>query len=247
MINASDSAVAAAIREQIARLTEENADLKMETERLKADRVQLESLCMTDPLTGLLNLRGFDGRGRESMSVIRRTLKDGGAMKGVLTYLDLDHFKSVNDHPELGHGYGDTLLKLLASVINSLTRASDIKARVGGDEFVILSQGITIEDMVELVRRIRSCFLREVSDIIPKTVSIPLDISAGLYSFTDGTFRIWGHLKEYLNESPESLLGKITREAEICLREAKRRGKNRVCWAVLDNDDQKFRERIFSP
>ena len=91
----------------------------------------LESLSMTDELTGLLNRRGF---GFELDQALARGRRRGEA--GVLVLCDLDHFKAIND--TYGHQAGDTVLLAVAEVLKTNTRQSDYVARLGGDEFAIL-------------------------------------------------------------------------------------------------------------
>ena len=92
---------------------------------------RLESLAVTDPLTGLLNRRGFEREMERAIATARR-YRD----IGVLIYVDLDGFKPIND--SLGHAAGDVVLKRVAQILTENVRDSDRVARVGGDEFVVL-------------------------------------------------------------------------------------------------------------
>lgn len=99
---------------------------------LEANR-HLHALSLVDPLTGLPNRRLLDDR-------LRQTLAEGGRHPqqtfGALMFLDLDHFKEVND--SLGHQRGDALLIEIARRLREQIRDSDTVARLGGDEFVVL-------------------------------------------------------------------------------------------------------------
>ena len=95
--------------------------------------LRLSDLAFTDPLTGLLNRRGFWQR------VTRDT--GPGAAGGLFVLMDLDRFKSLND--EHGHPAGDVALQQFASVMQSLARADDAVARLGGDEFCWWVTGVT--------------------------------------------------------------------------------------------------------
>jgi len=99
----------------------------------------LESLSMTDELTGLNNRRGFDHAMKRSLSSASRY---GEA--GVLAFFDLDHFKRVND--EHGHDAGDQLLCRVAAVLSDNTRLTDSIARLGGDEFAVILVRTSVED-----------------------------------------------------------------------------------------------------
>lgn len=90
----------------------------------------LHETAKRDPLTGLLNRRGLEGSIDEG---IVSALKGDGC--GLL-YLDLDHFKQVNDNH--GHAVGDSMLEEIASRLHEAVRQGDIVARLGGDEFAIL-------------------------------------------------------------------------------------------------------------
>ncbi len=97
-----------------------------------AKRVEdLEALAVTDPLTGLLNRRGFESEMHRSLAAARRYQENGA-----LIYVDLDGFKPIND--TYGHAAGDEVLKRVAQILIENVRDSDRVARVGGDEFVIL-------------------------------------------------------------------------------------------------------------
>jgi diguanylate cyclase (GGDEF)-like protein len=93
-------------------------------------RRQLEELAGTDELTGCLNRRGLD---RHVLETIRA---DGSCGPAVLLFVDLDRFKSVNDH--FGHSTGDLLLRHVALQLRAVTPERAAVARVGGDEFVVL-------------------------------------------------------------------------------------------------------------
>lgn len=100
------------------------------TERKKAEATILQMACY-DSLTGLLNRRVFV---EELEKAIARTERSGRHL--AVLYLDLDHFKDVNDI--LGHRIGDLLLKEVSRRLRAHVRATDVVARVGGDEFAIM-------------------------------------------------------------------------------------------------------------
>ncbi|MGN6376448.1 MAG: GGDEF domain-containing protein [Sphingomonas sp.] len=92
---------------------------------------RITALAERDPLTNVLNRRGFDDRARR---LLLRT--SASAPLGALMLLDLDHFKSVND--SFGHAQGDNTLIALTSVLESILPADALIGRLGGDEFVVL-------------------------------------------------------------------------------------------------------------
>jgi diguanylate cyclase (GGDEF)-like protein/PAS domain S-box-containing protein len=99
----------------------------------RREQGRLMQLAHRDPLTGLLNRAGFDLRLQELMR-----LDDGTDV--ALLYVDLDHFKPVNDRH--GHPVGDKLLQLVAQRFQHLVRPTDAVARLGGDEFAVLLGGM---------------------------------------------------------------------------------------------------------
>ena len=100
----------------------------IERHRIKAE---LKSLSLTDELTGLYNRRGFLTLARQQIKIAHRLKK-----RLLLIYSDMDNLKWIND--TLGHKEGDRALKEMAEIMSSTFRASDLVARMGGDEFAVL-------------------------------------------------------------------------------------------------------------
>ncbi|MGK5005834.1 diguanylate cyclase domain-containing protein [Janthinobacterium sp. LB2P70] len=106
-----------------------------EITKTKAMHTALQFAAATDTLTGIANRRRFDEQLAQSM---QRTRAARAPM--ALAYLDIDRFKAIND--SLGHKAGDEVLKEFASRLVRSVRASDLVARLAGDEFVIILQGV---------------------------------------------------------------------------------------------------------
>ena len=105
------------------------------------DKMLADALC--DPLTGVLNRRGFE---KEGASRIRQT------NIGAVLYLDLNQFKSINDR--FGHQAGDALLKAFGHRLEFCLRSEDVLGRLGGDEFAIVLPGVSVEDVKHIAERL---------------------------------------------------------------------------------------------
>ncbi|MDW5377898.1 diguanylate cyclase [Halomonas sp. HP20-15] len=101
-----------------------------------------------DPLTGLLNRRGFERRLDEALADWVK-----GRVPAALILFDLDHFKPIND--EGGHALGDEMLKMIADTIATKVRKSDFLARYGGDEFAVLMPGCGLEQARQTAEALR--------------------------------------------------------------------------------------------
>lgn len=121
-------------------------ELRSFDQRRSYERAKMES--ESDELTSLLNRRGWD-----------RALLDEEALcvqfglSASVVVIDLDHLKEVNDSQ--GHWAGDLVIRRAAQIIEQTSRSGDVVARTGGDEFAILTKGISQEDLSSFARRIR--------------------------------------------------------------------------------------------
>ena len=148
------------------------AEQRISSQREKIQR--LESMVMTDPLTGLLNRRGFDEQLRRVLASARRH-----GDTGVLTYIDLDDFKQINDHH--GHAAGDAVLRRVAKVLRQNTRLTGVLGRLGGDEFGALLTHTGEAEGFFRARRLHS--LLSQAHARYKGVGIPLRASFGSASY----------------------------------------------------------------
>lgn len=146
---------------------------------------ELEELSMTDELTGLANRRGLVDFLRRILASARRYREEG-----VIAYLDLDDFKTIND--EHGHEAGDRLLRQVAAFLTRNLRDSDFVARVGGDEFVIVLTRAIVAPAMERALALRD----ELSAIYVEYHGTRLfaRASAGLASY-DGASDLDGILR----------------------------------------------------
>jgi diguanylate cyclase (GGDEF)-like protein len=114
---------------------------------LKRAQEAARQMSLTDDLTGLLNRRGFLTLAEEHLRLVRRTLDDV-----LIFYADMDGLKAINDR--FGHDAGSAAIKVVATLLQQTFRESDLIARVGGDEFVVLVVNPRFEDPDILHRRL---------------------------------------------------------------------------------------------
>ncbi len=157
---------------------------------LEHEAIQREMMrqARTDPLTGLLNRRAF----REE--VLRHTHRaDREGVPSTLMFLDLDHFKSVNDR--LGHEAGDKVLERVAALLRGIVRPADLVARLGGDEFALWLGGtdhMTAAERAEALRTAAPDALDEITGGTPPRITLSIGIAtraAGADEDIDGLIR----------------------------------------------------------
>ena len=130
-------------------LNEREAVIEERTESLRQAAQKLGLISRTDAMTGCLNYRGFVDEGAR----LWQQFKTSGTPLGVLA-LDIDFFKSYNDH--YGHLAGDGALRRFAGAVRSaLLHADDVLARPGGEEFTVFLPGSTIEQAMLVAERVR--------------------------------------------------------------------------------------------
>lgn len=123
------------LRKEAEDFQKQNLLLRREVEKQKQQKMELEELALTDPLTHAFNRRAFFENGAE---ILHKAQRDALAL--TLIMLDVDHFKEVNDM--FGHMYGDAVLQTLVASLRCELRQDDLLARYGGEEFVILLPGV---------------------------------------------------------------------------------------------------------
>ena len=165
---------------------------------------QLELANRVDNLTGLFNVRGLEHQ-YEQCALLKTC--------GVLFYLDLDGFKKVND--TLGHHVGDEVLQDVSNALRKCVRSTDTIARLGGDEFAILFARLHDADAVEIAAKI----IAAIGRLGEKWNGVELGISIGAASF---------------NSKSTYELYKLLEVADQRMYEAKKAGKNRLCFPSAD-------------
>lgn len=199
-----------ALRKKEQELTEFNKQLEQMVEKrtaeLKVANEKLSELAMTDPLTKIMNRRGFSLRFNQE---IERAMRYKHPL--TLAMIDVDQFKFFNDTE--GHVFGDEALKKIAQCFHSNLRKSDVVARYGGEELVILMPETRSQQGREICERLRMQI--ENTKFQGKSGEAYLTVSIGIASFPE-------HGKD-----PEALV----KAADNALYMAKDVGRNRVMLA----------------
>lgn len=141
----TQSATMALLRHAYQKIEDSERRIEAQEKRIR----QLEELAETDPLTGLMNRRGFEKFVDLELSRIRRKHSPGA----LFVLVDLDRFKQINDIH--GHQAGDDCLGLVAEHLLKSIRFADGAARFGGDEFALLLTQTAPEKAMDRVEKIR--------------------------------------------------------------------------------------------
>lgn len=181
---------------------------------LSKERLELEqrTKAQTDPLTGALNRRAFMSRGAR---LLQRHSYERAPL--CLLFLDLDHFKSLNDR--FGHSGGDDVLKSFVDLVNGCIRPSDFLFRLGGEEFCCLLPYTATEQAHRVAERIRHQFEMTTVDV----AGTPVNATA---SFGIASTDAFGYD-----------LDTLMRRADMAVYAAKRAGRNRVMVATPNDTD----------
>ncbi|AKJ99349.1 MULTISPECIES: bifunctional diguanylate cyclase/phosphodiesterase [Pseudomonas] len=173
---------------------------------LRNAEAQIRHLAYHDPLTNLPNRALLMDRLSQQIALLKRH-----NLRGALLFLDLDHFKHIND--SLGHPVGDTVLKIITARLEASVRLEDTVARLGGDEFVVLLSGL------EGNRAAVSEQVQKLADTLRELLSEPMFLDGQRLQVTPsiGMALIPDH-----GSTPADLL----KRADIALYRAKDSGRN---------------------
>jgi diguanylate cyclase len=174
--------------------------------KLQAELTQLSETVRVDQLTGVLNRRGLD---EAIIKEISRSKRSDSKLS--IAFLDIDNFKKLND--SFGHHVGDEALQLLAKTVQSTIRPTDVVARFGGEEFVILLPETDIEQAVGTVMRLQRALTKQF--FLANNERQLITFSAGVALFNK-------------NETDAAVLSR----ADQAMYLAKKSGKNRVMTEI---------------
>lgn len=180
---------------------------------LRDANLELVRLANTDPLTNIANRRSF----MDSLAIAIDQYQRYACRFSVLM-LDLDRFKQINDR--YGHAAGDWVLQETVSRSFAQLRSMDVFGRIGGEEFVVLLPYTEIEQATVIAERLRATLAETPIIFDRQIIAVTMSIGVAEYSPDHG--------------NRENLL----RHADLCLYEAKRRGRNRVVNDIHASDTQ---------
>ncbi|MGH7531137.1 MAG: GGDEF domain-containing protein [Gemmatimonadales bacterium] len=173
-------------------------------QKLRRSQQQLAELALQDPLTNLINARGFAERLTQELERNRRYPRPLA-----LLYLDLDDFKVINDSH--GHQTGDAVLRLVADAMRSSVRQADVLGRLGGDEFAVL--------MPETDAKVAEAAARR--------------LAAGLRNVFRGTPTVTASIGVVSCSTSDTSTDELLRRADQAMYDAKRHGKDRVVQVAI--------------
>lgn len=167
---------------------------------------QLEKVSKTDSLTGLLNRRA-------AINLMENNISENKNAEGIcLAFIDIDHFKQINDN--FGHAVGDHVLIEFADICRDITRADDLIARWGGEEFVIYLPNTTLADATSLCERIRSQVESHLfnANVDPLNVTVSLGLTQ--------------------SKQNETTIDRLIQKADEAMYRAKNSGRNKLELAL---------------
>jgi diguanylate cyclase (GGDEF)-like protein/PAS domain S-box-containing protein len=189
------------------------------TERREAE-LKLQHIALHDPLTGLHNRHFFDQALSRLSSAQTKT-----EYSHVLLYIDLDHFKIINDTE--GHHVGDVVLKNIASALEQRIRSSDVLCRIGGDEFAIILYNTAQEQAIRIAQ------------------SLCEKVSLKPFQFGSNIYRLSCSIGMTDIDGSAAVSHEYLKHADIALYVAKKRGRNMVhCYSESDQYSESYRNNL---
>jgi diguanylate cyclase (GGDEF)-like protein len=186
---------------------------------IAAGETRLRHLALHDPLCGLPNRIFFS----ERLEAMIENVK-GGAPPAAIFYIDLDHFKDVND--TLGHPIGDELIRSVTQRLTQTLRGDDLVARLGGDEFAVISSAGYDQATLETI-----------GSRIIASLCAP-------YSINHQTIVIGASIGIALINEHVGAVSDVMRHADMALYRAKNEGRNRACIYDTAMDDNLLKRKL---
>ncbi len=185
------------LQERLGRVESHNHELSLQLQARSSES-------QTDGLTGIANRRSFDREFAEACTTTQQS-----QCPLVLCFLDIDHFKSIND--SFGHHVGDAVLRGLAKLLKEHVPKGTLLARYGGEEFAMVFMGLSIDDSIATVEQLRRLVCETLFCINGQ--SLKLTISSGLAQLV-----------------PQEHCEHLMQRADAAMYAAKQSGRNRTFW-----------------
>jgi diguanylate cyclase len=186
---------------------------------IAAGETRLRHLALHDPLCGLPNRIFFSERLEAMIEAVK-----GGAPPAAIFYIDLDHFKDVND--TLGHPIGDELIRSVTQRLTQTLRGDDLVARLGGDEFAVITSAGHDQATLETI-----------GSRIIASLCAP-------YSINNQTIVIGASIGVALINQHVGAVSDVMRHADMALYRAKNEGRNRACIYDTAMDDNLLKRKL---
>lgn len=180
---------------------------------LKKINLKLDYISSHDPLTGLSNRRSFEIQAKQNMEEINQNSEEAA-----LVLIDIDHFKYIND--TFGHPIGDMVLKEVSSILLENLKETDLVARWGGEEFILLLSSSSIKEAYEFCNKIRVAIEKKIMIFDEFKINITASF---------GVAKLAGNFSNSFNTSYKL--------ADKALYQCKNRGRNQVIIGSSTKDD----------
>ncbi|MCV6609157.1 MAG: diguanylate cyclase [Amphritea sp.] len=175
-----------------------------------------------DTTTGLMNRRSVDS----VLAYEKYRLHRNHQFRCFIALLDIDHFKLIND--QYGHDIGDQVLNQIATVLQSMTRQSDVIARYGGEEFLFVLPEMKLEEALEGIERVR----RRLAETPLRINDLRINVTASF-----GVTELCRHCD----------VEKSLKRADVALYLAKQEGRNRTAYIDINEFDEQERQIGIGP
>lgn len=219
ILDANEQLAQIALKEHLAStqaaVRQQSAEAEMRV--LESKNVALQQQALHDPLTRLYNRHFFDEMLEKEYCRAIRTASPVGVL-----FADVDHFKKLND--TYGHQAGDEVLRRVAALFTETARDSDIIARFGGEEFVVLVGQPTEKGLEKLATRIRERVANHEFEFQDMRMRVTVSLGAAVV---------------IPGRQPNRTCKDLVAAADACLYESKQAGRNRVTVRSLINDDER--------
>lgn len=194
------------MRSSVGNLREQLKSSSQEVEQLREALARAQAEALLDPLTGLLNRRGFE----QAVTPLINGIDGDQPVDAAILMIDIDHFKQVNDTH--GHLFGDKVIRTIAQVLRKSVGTEATVARLGGEEFAVLLPAVKVDDALAIADRVRLMVQNGTIRRVDTNETIGnITVSLGVSGLSSG-----------------DSLEQVIHRADQALYASKRNGRNRV-------------------